>query len=249
MKVVAIVQARMGSTRFPGKVLGSICGKTMIYHVVERIKRAQKIDEIVVATTCSDRDDILVREVERIENVYVFRGSEEDVLDRYYRAAQKTGAEVIVRITSDCPLIDPGVVNTMIGIYVNEVTEETPVDYLSNTLVRTFPRGLDAEVFSFHALERAFHDAKEVYQREHVTPYIYQRTDIFKLECFKNEEDLSFHRWTVDVEEDLRLIREIYKELYQDGHCFLFHDVIELLKKRPQLLEINAHIRQKRMID
>jgi spore coat polysaccharide biosynthesis protein SpsF len=247
MKVSTIIQARMGSIRFPGKVLEPICGKTMVRHVVERTKEAHNINEIVVATTHSHRDDILVKEVTEIGGVIIFRGSEEDVLDRYYNAAKKTRAEVIVRITADCPLIDPAVLDAMIEVYLKRVAENKQVDYLSNILKRTFPRGLDAEVFSFHALERAFHDAKEVYQREHVTPYIYQRTGIFKLECFENEEDLSFHRWTVDVEEDLQLIREIYKELYQDGHCFLLHDVVNLFKRRPQLLEINASIKQKNL--
>ena len=248
MKVAAIIQARMGSTRFPGKVLEPICSKTMLQHVIERTKKASRINEILVATTCSDEDDVLVEEVEKIKNVAVFRGSEEDVLDRYYKAVQGTGTEVIVRITSDCPLIDPVVVDAMIEIYLKKIAENASVDYLSNTLVRTFPRGLDAEVFSFAALEKVFNEAKEDYQREHVTPYIWQNPDAFKLECFRNDEDLSFHRWTVDEKEDLHLIREIYKELYQGGCCFLFREVIELFKRQPKLLEINAHIRQKELV-
>ncbi len=247
MKVAAIIQARMGSTRLPGKILEPICGKPLLQHVVERIKKVQKIDEIVIATTTSERDTVLAKEVARIEGVGFFRGSEEDVLDRYYRAAQKVGAEVIVRITADCPLIDPVIIDAMIGSYLKKSAGANSVDYLSNTLMRTFPRGLDTEVFPFAILERAFNEAREEYQREHVTPYIWQNPEIFTLECFKNEEDLSFHRWTVDEKEDLRLVREIYKELYQEGRCFLLNEVVDLFRRQPQLLEINAHIRQKEL--
>ena len=248
MKIVAIIQARMGSTRFPGKVLETICGKAMITHVIERTKEAKRISQIIVATTSSEKDDRLVREVEQIEVISVFRGNEEDVLERYYRAAQQNGAEVIVRITSDCPLIDPAIMDRMIEVYVKRITERTPVDYLSNTLVRTFPRGLDAEVFSLNALERAFHEAKKYYQREHVTPYIWRHPRKFTLECFKNNEDLSFHRWTVDEKEDLQLIREIYRELYGEGRCIHFKEVIDLFTRRPHLCEINAHITQKELV-
>ena len=139
----------MGSTRLPGKILEPICGKPLLQHVVERIKKVQKIDEIVIATTTSEKDTILTREAATIEGVLIFRGSEEDVLDRYYRVAQKVGAEVIVRITADCPLIDPVIIDAMIGSYLKKITGDNSVDYLSNTLVRTFPRGLDAEVFPF----------------------------------------------------------------------------------------------------
>ena len=248
MKIVAIIQARMGSTRFPGKVLKPICGKTMIFHVISRIKEAKRIHEIVVATTSSKKDDRLVRKLENIDGVTVFRGSEDDVLDRYYRAAQQISAEVIIRITSDCPLIDPAIMDRMIEVYVKRITERTPVDYLSNTLVRTFPRGLDVEVFSLNALERAFHEAKKYYQREHVTPYIWQHPRKFTLECFKSNKDLSFHRWTVDEKEDLQLIREIYRELYGEGRCFHFKEVIDLFTRRPHLYEINAHITQKELV-
>jgi len=247
MKVAAIIQARMGSTRFPGKVLELICGKTMIFHIIARVKEARAIHEIVIATTSSVRDDVLVKEIEKIKGVGVFRGSEDDVLDRYYRAAQKAGAEVIVRITSDCPLIDPVVIDTMIDIYLKKNTESTSVDYLSNTLERTFPRGLDTEVFSFAALEKAFREAKEGYQREHVTPYIWENPEMFALECFKSDKDFSFHRWTVDEVEDLHLVREIYKELYHEGRCFLLNEVLELFRRRPELLNINAHIKQKNL--
>jgi spore coat polysaccharide biosynthesis protein SpsF len=249
MNIAAIIQARMGSTRLPGKILETICGKPLLQHVVERIKKVQTIDEIVIATTTSEKDTILTGEAITMEGASIFRGSEEDVLERYYRAAQKVGAEVIVRITADCPLIDPVIIDAMVGSYLKKSTGDNSVDYLSNTLVRTFPRGLDAEVFSFEVLERAFNEAKEEYQREHVTPYIWQNPEIFTLECFKNEEDLSFHRWTVDEEEDLRLVREIYKELYREGHCFLLNEVVDLFRRQPQLLEINAHIRQKELVN
>lgn len=245
MKVVAIVQARMGSTRFPGKVLESVCGKTLLRHVVERTKKANKIHKMVIATTSTDLDNVLVDEAVKIEGVDIFRGSEEDVLDRYYRAARETKAELVVRITSDCPLIDPVILDSMIGLFLRKITDNSPVDYLSNTLIRTFPRGLDAEVFPFEVLEKAFNQAKEAFQREHVTPYIWQNPDMFRLECFKNGEDLSFYRWTVDEKEDLHLIREIYKELYHEGRCFLLNEVLELFKQRPQLLKINAAIKQK----
>lgn len=213
MKVVCIIQARMGSTRLPGKVMLGLCGKTVLGHVIERVKMVKNIDEIVIATTTKEDDSIIVEEALKYD-VKVFRGSEEDVLSRYYYAAKENDADVVVRITSDCPLIDPEIIDEMLSRF-KYLYKENKVDYLSNTLERTFPRGLDAEIFSFKILEDAFINAEKYHQREHVTPYIYENANKFKLVGgYQKDIDYSYHRWTLDTEEDFELIRRIYLHLY-----------------------------------
>jgi len=237
-KVVAIIQARMGSTRLPGKVMKKILGRTVLELVVERVKKAAKIDEIVIATTTGKNDD-KIEDLCRKLNLNVFRGSEEDVLRRYYESAKEYKADVIVRITSDCPLIDPDIIDKIIDFYF----EKQPLDYVSNGLERTFPRGLDVEVFSFGALELANESAKK--NREHVTPYMYKDDKNMKTANFANKTDLSEYRLTVDYEEDFLLINEIYKELGKSDRVFGLDKIIELLKKRPDLVEINKGKEQK----
>lgn len=243
MKVVCIIQARMGSTRLPGKVMLDLCGKTVLGHVIERVRKVKNIDEIVIATTTKEDDTIIVEEALKY-GVKVFRGSEEDVLSRYYYAAKENEADVVVRITSDCPLIDPEIVDEMLKKF-KYLYKENKVDYLSNTLERTFPRGLDAEIFSFNILEEAFTSAKKHYQREHVTPYIYENPNKFKLIGYKNKVDYSYHRWTLDTEEDFRLISKIYEELYKNEYIFSFSKVINLFNINPKLYNINVDIEQK----
>jgi spore coat polysaccharide biosynthesis protein SpsF len=174
MKVVAIIQARMGSSRLPGKVLTDICGETMLARVVDRVRRSKLINEVMVATTDQAADDAIVAECKKF-SVPVSRGDQDDVLSRYFRAAQLSKAEIVVRITSDCPLIDPEVVDKTIAAFL----EKRP-DYASNCLQRTYPRGLDTEVISFTALSRAWQIAHKSYEREHVTPYIIEHPEDFK---------------------------------------------------------------------
>lgn len=237
VRVVAIIQARTDSTRLPGKVLKHIGGQTMLACVVRRTKAVSLLDEVVVATTVKPSDDAIVAESEQL-SVFTFRGDEQDVLDRYYHAAKKYQAEAIVRITSDCPLIDPQVINHVISSFL----EEHP-DYASNTIERTYPKGLDTEIMTMAALERAWHEARKPYQRVHVTPYIYQNSSQFHLLSVKAKVDYSKYRWTVDTPEDLELVREFYARL--DNNTFSWQDVLTLLAQEPELVELNRHTRQK----
>lgn len=242
-KVVAIIQARMGSTRLQGKVMKDLCGRTVLAHDIERVRQSEYIDEIVIATTKSKEDDVILREA--LDNgTKVYRGSENDVLSRYYEAAKENGADVIVRITSDCPLIDPFVADEVIKVYL-----KGKFDLVTNAGVypenRTYPRGLDVEVFSFDILKKAFQEAKETYQREHVTPFIYENS---KNICYyKNDTDYSKHRWTLDTEEDYALIEKIYYNLYKGKHDFYLEDIIKLFDNIPELFEINKNVQQKNL--
>ncbi|MEM1689053.1 MAG: glycosyltransferase family protein [Candidatus Hadarchaeales archaeon] len=235
-KTVAIIQARVGSTRLPGKVLKEICGKPMLWYVIERVKRAKLINEIVVATTTNAEDDEIVKIAEQCR-VKTFRGSEDDVLDRYYRAAKEFKADVVVRITADCPLIDPEIVDKTVEFFL-----KGDFDYVSNTVRPTFPDGLDVEVFSFDALKKAWENATKLSEREHVTPYIRKHPEKFKIGSFEAEHDLSHLRWTVDREEDLRFVREVYERIGKE--IFHMQDVLELLKEHPELAEINRGIKR-----
>lgn len=241
MKVVAIIQARTGSTRLPGKVLLDLAGEPMLARVVNRSRRATMLDKIVVATTTNFRDHTIAELCSSRGWTY-FRGSENDVLDRYYRAAKKHQADIVVRITSDCPLIEPEIID----LVVREFLRDGSLDYASNTLPpRTFPRGLDVEVMSFEALERAWKEDKNPAWREHVTPYIYRNPEKFVLKTITNNRDVSYMRWTVDTPEDLAFIRLIYKHFGHDR--FSWHEVFGLLEEHPELLEINKDIEQKRV--
>lgn len=240
--IVVIIQARMGSTRLPGKVLKKLSNKTVLEQVVERVARSCHHVKIVIATTSKKEDDILQKEAERIGALW-FRGSEDDVLERYYRAAEQYKADLIVRITSDCPLIDYRIMDSMIEAYL----QDPSMDYLSNTVERTFPRGLDVEIFRYGLLEKAFYDAKENYQREHVTPYIWKNPHLFKICQFKNAKDSSDLRWTLDTEEDFRLISEIYKTLDNGHDYFGYNEIIKQYPFHPEWMTINAHIEQKKV--
>lgn len=241
MKIAAIIQARMTSTRLPGKVLMDIAGNPMIWHLLERLKRSKRLDEIILAIPDTKASDKL-EEFARGHGVSYFRGSEDDVLSRYYGAAKKFRADVIVRITSDCPLIDPAVVDEIIERHL-----ASGADYTSNVLERTYPRGLDTEVFNFNALERAFRRAKEPYRREHVTPFIWEQPKIFKLESVKAGKKMNRpeFRLTVDAMQDLELARAIYKHLYRPGAIFYTPAVIDLLDSHKEMAKINANVEQK----
>jgi len=242
MKVVCIVQARMGSTRLPGKVMLDLYGKTVLERVIERIKKVKNIDTIVIATTTKKYDDVIAEKALNC-GVEVFRGSEDDVLSRYYFAAKKYGADVVVRITSDCPLIDPLITESVIDYYLENISK---FDYVSNTLERTYPRGLDTEVFSFQSLEKAFNNAILERDREHVTTYIWKNPNIFKLGSYNNDEDYSYLRWTLDTTEDYELIKRIYNYFYSFNNLnFGMKDIINLYKVDNKLIDINSMIKQK----
>ena len=238
MKVLAIIQARMGSTRLPGKVLRDLGGETVLSRVLSRVQRMRRIHEIIVATTEKSEDDAIA-EAARRNGAAVFRGSEEDVLDRYYRATCSCQAEVVVRITADCPLIDPELSDQVTQRFLTERP-----DYASNVLNRTYPRGLDTEVMSATALERAWQTASEPYQRTHVTPYLYQHPESFKLLSVTGDADHSRHRWTLDTPEDLQFLQAVYARLGK-RQDFTWHDVLSLIDREPELFEINREIAQK----
>jgi spore coat polysaccharide biosynthesis protein SpsF len=228
----------MSSTRLPGKVMMDLGGETVLARVVRRVSRASLIGNIVIATTHKAADDVIVRECNRLGIPY-FRGSEDDVLDRYYRAAKENGAEAVVRITSDCPMIEPEISDSVVRTFL----EQWP-DYASNTLERTYPRGLDTEIITFDALARSWKEGTKPYERTHVTPYIYEHPHLFRLLHVKGEHDYSQHRWTLDTPEDLVFLRAVYDRL---GNVDTFHwrDVLAVLDRESELLRLNQHVRQK----
>jgi spore coat polysaccharide biosynthesis protein SpsF len=246
MKTAVIIQARMGSSRLPGKVLSRVCGKSLLAHLVERLK-TQPVGEIVVATTVAAGDVAIVHECARL-GVRVVRGSEDDVLSRYLHAASVVGAERIFRITADCPLLEPRLLPVML-----EELERRKLDYLTNSPAEGLPLGQSVEVFTRQALELAGKGATEGYQREHVTPYLYEEST----RCRSAQigwpvtmerswpSDLSHHRWTVDTPEDLDLVTRIIEALYRPGEVFGIQEVVDLLAAHPDWMSINAQVRQK----
>jgi spore coat polysaccharide biosynthesis protein SpsF (cytidylyltransferase family) len=333
MNVLAIIQARMASTRLPGKVLAEIGGRSMLARVCGRVRLATLVDQVVVATTLEPEDEEVLAECDRLEAA-CFRGSAEDVLDRYHKAAGAHRADVVVRVTADCPLIDPEVIDLVVGVFLKEREQicsrgntgsseselgvagvkrsEPPVrrvsggsrsgasrrrpstpatrvsrmanlellnvgsrdsphstrkragplvaDYASNTLERTWPRGLDTEAMTAAALARASREATRPYERTHVTPYIYRHPELFQLLSVtlpsaghrnappNGREDLGQSRWTVDWPEDLDFVRAIYARL-ADGETFSWRDVQALLTREPALAELNRHVRQKQLVE
>lgn len=234
--VVAIFQARMGSTRLPGKTLVDICGKPLIVRVLERVCSSNLIDRIMIATTQQKKDEVLLKLASEL-CVHGYAGSVDDVLDRFYQAAKMATADIIVRITPDDPFKDPEVIDEVIGYFL----QHENLDYASNTICPTYPDGLDVEVFSFYALEKAWKEAKLPSEREHVTPYIWKQPDKFNIANIENDENLSHLRWTIDYEEDLLFALEVYSRM-GDDKIFLMRDILELLEKEPELLEINKGI-------
>lgn len=246
MNTAAIVQARMGSTRLPGKVLMPLRNKPVLWHVNERLKHSRNLNDIIIATTDLAEDDPIENFCSQ-HNIKCYRGSSSDVLSRYYYAAKFFNAGLIVRITADCPLIDPRLIDSMLEVYEDLSLSGSAPDYMSNVHPRTFPRGLDAEIFTFAALQKAFSEADKEFEREHVTPYFYQTPDRFKTYNFTSVADYSNHRWTVDTDEDFRLIAEIYSELYRENEIIGTDKILELFNSRPELFKINENIRQKEL--
>lgn len=234
MKTVAIIQARLGSTRLPGKILLPLGTRSVLGQVIFRIQACAKIDEVVIATTDLPADDKVVAEAQRW-NAKVFRGSETDVLARHYFAAKEHNADTIVRVTSDCPLIDPAVLDEMLTYFFASQKSATPLDFLANSLVKTFQHGLDAEIFTFAALERAFREARTERDREHASPYMRNPQNNFRAENFKSETDVSQHRWTIDTPADYELVAKIFSGV-DDGKLFTTAEVMKFLTTN-QLLE------------
>lgn len=245
MKVVAIIQARMRSVRLPGKIMKKLSGRTVLEHDIIRIGSVSRVDEVVVATSNLVVDDEVAAEALRA-GAKVSRGSEEDVLARFHDAAREYGADVIVRMTSDCPLFDPELLDEMLAEFLTALQSDAPFDYYSNTLKRrTYPTGLDAEIFTRAALERAFHEGCRPPEREHVTPYLHQNPHLFNLGGMESAVDHSAHRWTLDTPADLELIERIYDAIYSEDRLFTTNDVLQLLVEHPEISAINRHIEAK----
>jgi len=251
MRIVAIIQARINSSRLPGKVLADIGGRTMLARVVQRVRGAGLVDHVVVATSLKPADDPIQEECARLA-VDTFRGDENDVLDRFHRAAEAHRAGGVVRITADCPLADPEVIDRVVRAFL----DKRP-DFASNTLCRTYPRGLDVEVLTAPALAAAWRHAREAYQRVHVTPYVYQHPERFRLLSVTVDEDLdnpatgdtmSNWRWTVDAPADLEFVREVYRRLVS-ARPFSWRDVCRLIRRHPCLARINGSVRQKDLVE
>ncbi|MEW6049507.1 MAG: glycosyltransferase family protein [Candidatus Zixiibacteriota bacterium] len=234
--VLGVLQARMSSTRLPEKVLRPILGRPMLARQLERVADATMIDTLAVATS-TEKDDDPIEQLCSTIGISCYRGSLPDVLDRYYGCAQQFGGDTIVRLTGDCPLADPDIIDQAIVLF-----QRGGADYVSNSVERTFPRGLDVEVFSFEALETSYRHAKLAGEREHVTPYIYTHPLQFSLCQLTQVEDMSHHRWTVDEPEDFEFVSRVYETLYPRNPRFRTADILKLLEQEPNLISINAHI-------
>jgi spore coat polysaccharide biosynthesis protein SpsF len=269
-KTIAIIQARMASSRLPDKVLLDIAGKPMLAWVVERTQRAQNLAEVIVATTTDPSDDA-VQALCQERGYPVYRGSAFDVLDRYYRAARQHGADIVVRITADCPLIDPGLIDEAVATFTGSEGSESravrrdarlataasplasplspfPYDFVANRLPppwgRTYPVGLDIEVCSFSGLEQAWSEADQPHQREHVMPFFYEQPERFRIRLLNHKFDYGELRWTVDTPQDLELLRSIAAHL--DGRDdFTWLEVLEFVKDNPGVAQINAFVQPK----
>lgn len=234
IKVLAIIQARTNSSRLPGKVLISINKKKIIQHVYDRVSSAKLIDKTYVATTILDSDLELVKVCSK-KNINIFCGSSDDVLDRYFQLAKLIKPIHVVRITADCPVIDPLVIDHIIQIHL-----DGNYDYTSNTLINPFPDGQDVEIFKFSALENAFKNTKMLSEREHVTPYIKFNEKLFNIKKVLSEKDYKKYRWTLDEKEDLEVIKFIYDKLYSKNPLFGMDDILKLYRKNKGLVKINS---------
>ncbi len=233
MKVVAIIQARTGSTRLPGKVLLPLADKTVLEHVIERTAKAKLIDEVIVATTMKKEDLPIVKMVANM-GFRVFTGSEKDVLDRYYQCARLAEADCIVRITSDCPLVDPNIIDMVVKKHI-----EASADMVYNDL---YPNGFDLGTFTFDLLKRAWKEARLLSEREHVVPYMFKIAK--KIEKVICPENLSHIRLTLDRKEDYEVLKIVFDNVYTKKRDFTFEDVMEFIRDNPEIIKINAHIQR-----
>jgi spore coat polysaccharide biosynthesis protein SpsF len=239
MKTVAIIQARMGSTRLPGKALMPIGNATMLARVVERTRRAQRLDSVVVATTLNPADDAIVDECQAI-NVAVCRGDENDVLDRYYRTAVAHNCDAVVRITSDCPLIDPGLIDKHVDRLMHRWRE---VDFVTNMMRQTFPLGLAVEAMPIDVLERMDRMSTTAFLREHVTTLAYEQPELFSIEHVLHDVNLSGMRWTVDTPGDIEFVRRVFECFENDR--FTWGDILTTLDRHPELSTANRSVNQR----
>ena len=238
-KTLICVQARTGSTRLPGKVLKPLAGKPLLERMVARVRAASMPNEVIVITTTDAADDPVVELCEKI-SVKSFRGHPTDLLDRHYQAAMLEQADVVVKIPSDCPLIDPAIIDRVLKHYLDHIGE---FDFVSNLHPATYPDGNDVEVMMIETLKAAWSNAALSFEREHTTPYIWERPDTFRLSNVEWESGLNYsmsHRWTIDYPEDYEFILRVYEELQFDNKHFGLVDILDLLEKKPEIAEINA---------
>jgi len=240
-KVVAIIQARMGSTRFPGKVLKKILDKPMLWHLINRVEKSKYIKITIIATTTDKKDNI----IEEFANKYhlgIYRGSENDIANRFYNAAKKYNADVIVRIWGDCPFLDPEIVDSMLEIFMDE-----RLDYITNSNPPTFPRGFDLEIYSIKVLREILDDTDDPFYREYPFEFVFRNGNQYKTMNYCNTEDLSRYYWTVDYPEDFDFVSKVYKEL-QNNDKTIFHlrDILNLVKVKPEIL---PNVRKRRNIE
>ncbi len=239
LKIGVIVQARMGATRLPGKPLLKVKDKTLLEHIISRLKQIKHPLTVIIATTQNEQDKSILALAKKL-NIPTYAGSEEDVLDRYIKTARHYDLDVIIRVTADCPLLDPELIDEALNRFLDPYPE---IDYFSNTIERTYPRGMDFEVFKRRTLEEAYLDAVFEEEREHVTPFIYRHPERFKIAQLRNQTDESQHRWTVDTKEDFELIKRLI-EAFQDD-SYRLHDLIEVIKKNPDWSLLNQYVQQK----
>ena len=242
MKIAAIVAARMGSSRLPDKVLRPILGIPILELIVKRLQGCRLLTEVVIATSEHPRDAVIIKFAQE-RGFPVGAGPEQDVLGRYYKVAQSRQVDLIVRITGDCPLIDPEVTDSVIKRHL----ENENADFTSNVVERTFPRGFDTEVITFSCLKRLYEEAREEVYREHVTNYLYDYPEKFLIQSVTSPVDHSSLRICVDTEEDFQLVSKIYEALYRKNPHFGFNEIIQLVNDRPELKKINAVVEQKRI--
>jgi len=235
MKIIAIIQARLGSTRLPGKVLLNLEGRTVLEHVIGRVRSSKLVNDVIVATTINKEDLEIVKLCASL-GISVYCGSVDDVLDRYYQTARLFKTDHIVRITSDCPMIDPKIIDEVVKLHLSE-----KADYTSNTLKETFPDGQDTEIFTFNALKEAWNNANLASEREHVTPYI-RKNPSFKHVNLEYNEDLSQKRWTLDNPEDYEFIKIIYENLYTKNPFFGMKEILKFTNENPEIEKINNSI-------
>ncbi len=234
--MLAILQARYSSSRLKGKAIKPILGKEMLLHQIQRIQKSKEIKKLIIATSTDKSDDI----IEKLcinNDISVFRGDLKNVLDRFYQCAKENNAKDVIRLTGDCPLIDSEIIDSTIRHYKNG-----KYDYVSNVLIPSFPDGQDVEVMSMKTLKTAWENATKNSEKEHVTYYITQRKDKFNLGNYKNKDDLSHLRWSVDELEDFVFVLRVYENLYNKNNNFSMEDILSLLEKHPEFLEINSHI-------
>lgn len=238
MKISAIIQARMGSTRLPKKTFIDLCGKPLLFHVVERLKYSRYINSIIVATTNLPQDDIIENWAK--ENcINFFRGSVQNVLNRYYEAAKKFDSDLIVRVTADDPFKDYRIIDHAI-----ETLIENKLDFVCNNNPPTYPEGLDVEVLTYNCLKKCYENAKSNSQKEHVTQYIHQNLDKFKIKNIISNKNYSNYRWTIDTSEDYVFVNKIYRILYKQDSIFLTEEIYDLLESNKEFLKINSKVQR-----